>query len=372
MISCRRSRALLVEHVRGAVGEAALFQLDQHLAACAACRVERARWQTVRALRDGPPAELSAAARARIARRLGEGRPPTAPRRPTVARPRLLVGLAIASALPLVAWLLGAPRAVEPLRADRAGTLQFGGAQLGYRAGTVAELRRRAHAVALEAGELEVSLRAGAPPLRVSTRTFVVTIEQSHAVFAADSVRVLDGEVRVFTTDERPLATVTAGERWPRPPVAPPPVENPPVAPPPAAATPRTTHAHAAGVTAALALDRARSALAAGDAREARRWIQRALAAASSPRDRAEAELFTAESYLVDQQPERAVAAYRQVAGTWAQQPEGEAAAFAAAQVLGERGRAAESEAAFRDYLARYPDGRFAREARDRLAAAPQ
>jgi hypothetical protein len=376
MISCRRARPLIVEHLRGQVGEVALLQLDQHLAACAECRRERARWETVGALKEWQPPSLSGAARARIVERLAAARPARAPARRVAARPSLLMGaLAAAAALALL-WG-GARRPHSPSMTsgrqtwDQPGTLEFAGAQLDYRAGTVAELRPAARAVTLERGELEVA--ASTAPLEITTPAYKVSVRAAHAVFAANSVHVLEGAVIVYTFDERVLATLSAGERWPAPPSAPVAIFTGPTratAALPLAMPSLTAPPPEAPPSPAVALGRARAALAAGDARQARRWIERALAQASSPRDRAEAELFGAESYLVEQQPVRAVAAYRRVAAAYARLPEGEAAAFAAAQVLSEKGASAEAAGALRAYLARYPDGRFAREAKDRLAEA--
>jgi hypothetical protein len=242
----------------------------------------------------------------------------------------------------------------------------------------VAELRPATRTVAVEAGDLEVTACAGAAssaaqrassqarraPLRVQTGKLSVELTQAHVVFAAGQVRVVSGEVHIYSLDDHLLATVPAGQSWP--PAAPAPRRAPvpaAVAPAPTATAPASVAAAPRPVSAGAALLHARSALADGDAPLARRWLERALAAAPSAHDRAEAALFEAESYLVEHQPARAVGAYRRAAEAWAQTPEGEAAAFAAAQVLSEMG-APEAHQALGAYLSRYPAGRFAGEAR--------
>jgi TolA-binding protein len=133
-----------------------------------------------------------------------------------------------------------------------------------------------------------------------------------------------------------------------------------------AAEAPRSTESIAS------ALDEARAALAEGDGALARRVLHRALASRPPVRARAAAELFLAESYLVERDPDRALAAYRKVAEAHPDLPEGEAAAFAAAQVLDEQPDSKEAARdALRAYLARYPEGRFAREAKERFAELP-
>lgn len=368
-MTCGRARRILVEHLHGDVSEATLLTLDQHLAGCEPCRLERAQVQTLGALRDWQPPSLSEAARARIARELGRAhaeRTP-APQRRSWPRAALFVSagaLACAAAVFLLVRLrattpaapVAVARTTPPAApAPSASTIRFLDAELGYAPNTRANLQLDTRTVRLESGELDVTRRAGATPLRVSTPRFVVALTQGHAVFAADYVRVLDGEVYIFSFDQKQLATVAAGQTWRPDPV--PPVRS-------------TAPAHAeAPPTIAAALDHTRAALARGDGAEARRYLQRALRGATSPRERAEAELFLAESWLIESDADRAVDAYRHVAAAFPSLPEGEAAAFAAAQVLSEHGRDAEAARALEAYLASWPDGRFAREAKERLGS---
>jgi hypothetical protein len=362
MISCRRARAMLLENVRDAVGEVTLLSLDHHLAGCAECRRERARWETVGSLREWQPPQLGAAARERIVKKLRAARPQAPLARRALPRPLFaFAGVALAALVALVAWPKAKPATTGPV--------QFADADVTYRPGAVAKLEPKTRTIHLEKGEVEVTGRA---VLSVRTASYVVRFTAAHAVFAADSVRVLSGEVFVFSLDEKQLARLTAGQSWPtvapivsapvapivnRPVVSAPVVNKPVVSAPAAPAAPK--------MSAAAALDRARTALADGDTALARRWIQRAVSAATSAHDRAEAELFTAESYLVEKDITRALAQYRRVSAGFSHLPEGEAAAFAVAEVLSENG--GDSRTAFAEYLSRYPDGRFAREARDRL-----
>jgi tetratricopeptide repeat protein len=374
MISCRRARSLLDENLRGSVAETALLQLDQHLVDCASCQAERARVSTLAALRDWDPPGLGATARARISAQLVASRQSNeSAATPRAGRSRvwLFAGVGVAAAAAALIALT-ARRHLVVAPASAPSLVRFLDAELRYGAGTRVKLEPAARTIALDGGELEITSRAAAP-IRVVTPRFVVVVSYGRARFAGEQIRVYSGEIVVFSLDARKLATVAAGETWRLPATTPPPpvtIAPAPIAPPPAAPTvaPPKLPAPSANRVAA-ALDRARSALAAGDTTAARRWAHQAFSAASAARDRAEAELFLAESYLVEHEPDRAITVYRQVAESFPRLPEGEAAAFAAAQVLYERGRVAEARAALRSYVAQYPDGRFAREATDRLSA---
>jgi len=81
--------------------------------------------------------------------------------------------------------------------------------------------------------------------------------------------------------------------------------------------------------------------------------------------------VLTAASYLIERRYDEAMAAYRRTAETHARHPEGETAAFAMAQLVWERASPAEARAALRAYLDRYPEGRFAADARRKLASLP-
>jgi outer membrane protein assembly factor BamD (BamD/ComL family) len=105
-----------------------------------------------------------------------------------------------------------------------------------------------------------------------------------------------------------------------------------------------------------------------GDADQARSWISRARMAGPTENEAAALDLLEADAWLVTKEPETAVAAYRRVASRWAGTSEAETAAFAVGQLLVEGGSPAAAETALDEYLARYPHGRFVREAREQLA----
>jgi hypothetical protein len=353
MISCRRARELLVENVRQNVAEVSLLQLDQHLATCAECRLERARWQTVGSLREWQAPTLGNGARERILKKLVEARPRPVESRKSPARPLFaFAGFALAGACALLFFhrpKLDAEVKIQP--------------------GAVASVAPEKKSISIQSGEVDVN---GHEAISIRTPKYIVKLVQAHAVFAAESIRVYSGEVFVYSLGEVQLATLEAGQSWPPPqkpiaPIAPVIVAAAPQAAPIAPAIEAPAAPAKPAINAAGALEHARAALAEGNAVEARHWIDRALGTKLSQHDRAEAELFAAESYLVEQDHARAVSQYRKVAERFSQLPEGEAASFAAAQVLSESGSDVESRAALQAYLARYPEGRFAREARDRL-----
>jgi tetratricopeptide (TPR) repeat protein len=120
---------------------------------------------------------------------------------------------------------------------------------------------------------------------------------------------------------------------------------------------------------AAALLDAARRALVAKRLPEARRQIEAVLALATPASLRAEALSLRADCAQVEGDRAAAIAAYSQVAQSFAALPAGENALFAAARLEQERGGRAAATAGLRRYLARYPRGRFVKEARQRLRA---
>ncbi len=115
-------------------------------------------------------------------------------------------------------------------------------------------------------------------------------------------------------------------------------------------------------------LSDARAALAAGNIGHARECVASALRARPRPRQRAMAELLSADTMLVESRYDDALTAYRSMMDRFASYPEGETAAFALAQLLSERGPQDRAQQALERYLERYPAGRFAAEVEKKLA----
>jgi ferric-dicitrate binding protein FerR (iron transport regulator) len=115
----------------------------------------------------------------------------------------------------------------------------------------------------------------------------------------------------------------------------------------------------------------ARAALARGNTRRARECVADAVKARPKARQRAIAELLSADTLLVESRYAAALAAYRHTMDVFAKYPEGETAAFALAQLLSERGPQEQAQEALEGYLARYPKGRFVEEVEKKLANTP-
>jgi TolA-binding protein len=117
----------------------------------------------------------------------------------------------------------------------------------------------------------------------------------------------------------------------------------------------------------AALLDRARSELAARQVAAARQSLRQAIAAKPAPEQLAEALSLRAECALVAGDFAAARTSYLAVAQRFSQLPAAESALFAAARIGAEHGDRAGARVLFERYLARYPNGSFAREAERRL-----
>jgi hypothetical protein len=319
--------------------------------------------------------------------------------------------VALAAACALVAagwWLAGraaAPGAVRPvagavailatadggavLRAPTGGAARVGPALVELAGGTELRWRPGVATIEIVTGSIVVDV---APqrgrPFMVETPAFIVHVVGTRFRVDLQGVATERGQVRVMGRDGRRLAELGPAGRWalaapaaPAPASAPlvapavgPPATGPASAPAPAAGRAGVARASPGSRVAAAARDEgrraglreARHALSAGRGEAARALLRPLLGA-----ERAiavEARALMAESYLVEGRHRDAMAQYRQVVRDFGGTSQAESALYAVGQLEAERGDRAAAVAALERYLARYPGGRFAREARARLA----
>jgi len=202
-------------------------------------------------------------------------------------------------------------------------------------------------------GSLDVD-GAGGGVARVVTERFEVELGDVALTVDAGAVRVHRGRARIVDRERTLLAHVESGATWRS--------SVPSVAPAPAAA------AHAAGPSATTLLADACSQLAAQDYAAAERTAERVLATSPSRGDAAEARIFLADLAQVSGALDRAVTRYLAVAAEFADLPVAESALYAAARVELRRSRTGAARAVLERYLARYPAGRYADDARRELA----
>jgi ferric-dicitrate binding protein FerR (iron transport regulator) len=373
----------MLDVARRTASDAERLEVESHLEGCAACREERATWMLVGALRDQEAPRLPQAAERRVlanlvaARGRVTGLAVARTRRPWLVRLAVPAAVLAAAAGVFVgrARVARPPEVAEGQRLDAAepGAIAFAGAGVSYGAGTALTFHPATRTLELVRGEVDVDVHPDARQpsrFRVSTPRFVVEVLGTRFVVTSTGVRTLRGRVRVLDRAGHELAVVQAGEAWqggglPAPAATERAVRTASEAPAPRAVR---TGAPARRASVPELLSRGRAALAAGDAALARGFIQRAFDAAPSEHETPAVELLQADALLVERRPDDALAAYRRVARRRARAPEGETAAFAVGQLLFERGSHAEAGGALSDYLARYPQGRFVREARERLA----
>jgi ferric-dicitrate binding protein FerR (iron transport regulator) len=400
-LSCTRAARVSLASIGGHATPAERLELESHLAVCARCSAEHADLAAVRALRAAEPEGLSAAARERVRRvaLAGTARAPAQARRrfwpaglgATFAlaslaallfvrrpsnEPRVVSGdVAIVALVPSMATSPAADGEVS-IRSARGGEVRLGDADTSLGAGTTFVWRRAARSVELREGSLTIDVehRAG-QHFQVRTPRFVVEVIGTRFTVDLAGVRTERGTVRVLGTDGAALGYVTAGRSWALPaetaqrtaPVSTAPAEAPP-APPPA---PALTLASAGPARASLdegpaRLVQARRALARGNAGEARRLVEPIFHLGREVA--VEARVIYAESFLVEGRYTDAVDGYETVVRDFPRTPQAESALYAVAQLESEHGRASAARAGLQRYLDRYPRGRFAREANDRLA----
>jgi ferric-dicitrate binding protein FerR (iron transport regulator) len=225
---------------------------------------------------------------------------------------------------------------------------------------------------------LQVNGRARRNPLVVETAelsAWVVgtrfdVIREEQAGRTGTTVRVSEGVVRVVAKADARVRLLAAGQQLTvhalgaaQPQAQREPESEPPAAEPkPAAATPAANARSEAREQAGLSVE-IRRQLRQGAVGVARRLIQRA------ERERAvsavELSLLQAEADLAERRYGRAKSRYLAIVTEHAGSPEAELSLFAAAQLS--RGR--EGVDLLQRYLARYPDGRFAKEAHRLLQA---
>jgi ferric-dicitrate binding protein FerR (iron transport regulator) len=414
-MSCKQVVRLSTASAGGHATEAERLELEAHLATCVRCSEEHAlALATTRALRAAEPGALSAAARERVRRAALSSQRAHAPALLTVRRfgwP-LAGGAVLAMAAAVAIWIgtrapadfsivqgdvaVTAGPAAAPqdpagrgvtVRSARGGEVRLADASTALAPATEIVWRHERRVVDLREGALTVDIphRPG-QHFEVRTPRFIVEVVGTRFTVDMKGVMTERGTVRLLSPDGKLIGYLEGGHAWampdtaaatgPAPAPTPPPEEGP--APPhdPAAPAAHSSAAPAASATstedsAAIRLGRARRALARGNAGEARRAVEPLFRLG---RDVAsEARALYAESFLIERRYADAIDGYQVVVRDFPSTPQAESALFAVAQLESEHGRPADARATLQRYLARYPHGRFAKEAADRLATmSPQ
>jgi len=255
-MSCRHARNIIVASVPRQATEAESLLLEQHLATCAACRSEKARWRLLEQVRDQAPQRLGADARARVLDNLltmlpsnevafARGRRgATEENRTRRFWPRiLLVTASAASLIAIVAALKTGRQALGPsaphvtaqagpedkkgegrvdhqadgpmVRAQEAGSIEAAGAHIAYRAGSEFRLAARGRQVNLYSGEVDVEVApGGSGRFRVVAPRFTVEVLGTRFIVQPERVETLHGTVRVVDSNGQEVALLHGGEVW--------------------------------------------------------------------------------------------------------------------------------------------------------------
>jgi ferric-dicitrate binding protein FerR (iron transport regulator) len=391
-LGCVHMRSIMVTALAGRASEAERLALESHLADCGACRDEHAALEGVRRLRDWEPAPLSEVARERVRRAALEAL--DAPARPERSRRPLVAAgftsLAAAAALLVVILRPPASRIVDgdvaivgvagkkippraELHAAGPGHVILDGPKVALAAGTDVGWDLESRTVALAHGSVDVDVDPRRHQrFRVKTPRFLVEVLGTRFTVTGEGVRTERGKVRVSQLDGTTIRIVAAGESWSLPALPAPPAPPPPA--PIRVAAPAAPIADDLGPASAPAAAReagrrrladARQALSSGDGEAARALLRPLLRKHGLVA--VEARTLVAESYLVERRYDEAIDNYGAILALAPRAPQAESALYAVAQLQLESGQRERAARTLARYLAQYPHGRFAHEARERL-----
>ncbi|MDB4987693.1 MAG: FecR protein [Myxococcaceae bacterium] len=390
------------------LSEAERLVLEQHLFGCEACRRTSALARTITALVSSAPTGLGASARERaIAGAFGRVQQTSASVRPTARGLQLGAALLAAAAVLIglrLAWVERAPiesaslasrsdkKTSAPMATEGAGAATreqtheqtreqeslwiaaaateartFGHARVVLAAGTRVRFDARASALELASGQVTVDVDPGRRlPFAVVTQQFRVQVLGTQFVVTPERVDVQRGHVQVLSVDgQTRLRDLKSGQSFEY-------ARELRSRQTQASSQERVVPARARSRAhvdedASVLLGQARTALAKADVQAARALIARARTHAARGQQRAEAGTLLAECALLERHNGEAIRSYLAVAERYPGLDAGENALFAAAQLSAREANRDAGRALFARYLARYPGGRFAEEARARL-----
>jgi ferric-dicitrate binding protein FerR (iron transport regulator) len=394
-LSCRNAARISLATLAGHAAEAERLELEEHLSSCSRCGEDHESLTWVRHLRSYQPDPLSSGARDNIRRALfARTVNPATPRRRLVWPVALAcAGLMVAVAVGLTTLarqpyrLLGGdvvaasanPKdASAPVRfqATAGGRVSLGMAVADLARNTELSWVRSKQVLTLVHGTVTVDVQhQNGRHFEVRAHGFTVEVVGTRFTVEATGVTTERGVVRVLGPDGQLLRRLGAGESWHQEPAN----EGhqvellqPAIAPVPVAVRSGSAgdlagaRAKDAAVSLAARLNQARHALATGDPGLARRLVSPLFR--QSHNTAVEARVLFAESFLVEGRYADAIDAYRLVARDFPRSDQAETSLFTIAQLQCEHGAGPDARGALRTYLIRYPHGRYAREAGERLS----
>ncbi|MDX2053991.1 MAG: FecR domain-containing protein [Polyangiaceae bacterium] len=365
--------------------------LAKHLEGCAACRQEVLLTQAFRASHARRDAIVGLKANAQeraISAALEEASTTEAAHHSEAAKSskyggaRVLAAAvvlaAVAALVVRVAWPGSEPSTFQ-LSPAAPAVLKF--AQAEVRALSPAEASWNSEDATLHLKSGSISVSVDPKPhkkFRVLTPRFSVEVTGTRFVVTSDSVSVTEGHVRIRAVDGTVLAEqLAAGGRWSLngteekspPPLSPTQATISTTARPNEATSLQTPGASAPTPDEMDAwLKAAARFIADGNAGQARKLLERVLAAAPTGAEKARAQLLLGDCARLDGNAVGASEHYRQSSRTATDPSEGDVALFSAAVAAADAKDRVRAKTLFQSYLTRYPKGTLRREAKLRLA----